>query len=112
MASQHQQQQPHSTTPQHSCKGFFVWEASSQPEVFDGTCYGVTTPLRNSYVDLLEHASTRPQPGGVPNTTVASLACLGSAAYQHSVDPNTVGDGSYGCLLHVLLGLQARCGSK
>lgn len=99
------EQQHH--TPQHACKGLLVWEESGS-DVFNGTCYGVTTPLKGAYVDLVEHAQSRPAPGGVPNTTVASLACVGSAAYQHAVDPNTVGCSVYvWLLLTPLLGLQA-----
>lgn len=86
---------PSPSSDQHSsqftCTGLSTWTSSK--DGLDLKCRGVSSPLKNAYVDLLQHADSREGPGGA-GVTLHQLSCWGSAVYQHEVDPTTVSEQS------------------
>lgn len=74
---------------QFTCTGLATWTSSK--DGLDLKCWGVASPLKNAYVDLLEHSQSREGPEG-PGVTLHQLSCWGSAVYQHEVDPTTVSE--------------------
>lgn len=78
---------PNEHQPQVQCTGLLVWEESSSGS-FNGTCWGVATPLKGAYVDLIEHNSSRAPPSA--DSKLYNLTCIGSAVYQHVADEQAV----------------------
>lgn len=74
---------------QQKCSGVFSATLGSDGTTIDVSCYGVTSALRDSYVDLVEHETQRP-PKPDPHAYLQNLSCLGAAVYQQTPDRNTV----------------------
>lgn len=79
---------PQDHPQQFTCTGLSSFNSNNS--FVDMKCYGITSPLRNAYVDLVEHNEAREKPSA--DSSLHNLSCWGSAVYQHEVDAKTVSD--------------------